>query len=79
MEIGQILLERDFSAVVNYSQSVGNNLSRAEHEHICQEFLGTTIPANNIRYIVKGLDDKYFFVTYLKDHDVFLHEKLTAR
>jgi len=79
IEIGQILEERDFSLAIDYPQSTGNNLSRAELEDISNMVIGQPTPNNSVKFIVKSADDKYFLVYYIKAWDKFLYEKLTKR
>ena len=79
IEINKILEERDFSLVIEYPNNTGNRLSRAELEDICQLVIGQPTPNNNVRFIVKSLDDKYFNVMYIKSWDKFLYDKVVAR
>ena len=79
IELGQILEERDFSLAVEYPMNLGNTLSRGELEDICSLVIGQSTPNNSVKFIVKGLDNKYFLVYYIKKWDKFLFEKVTAR
>ena len=79
IELGQILLERDFSLAVDYTSSTGNNLSRAELEDICNHVMGQPTPDNSVRFRVKTSDNKYFLVEYIKPWDKYLYEKMTVR
>ncbi len=79
MELGQILIERDFGMVIDYPVSLGNTLSRSELEDICTAAIGQSTPNNNVRFTVHSLDDKWFVVYYFKDFDKFIFERYTAR
>jgi hypothetical protein len=79
MDLVNILRDNDFSRVIDYPNNLGNGLSRGECEDICQQEFGVSIPRKTVRFLVRGADDKYFFVVYVKDWDKFLFEKLTAR
>ena len=79
VELGQILLERDFSMIVDYPMKTKNTLSRGELEDICQHVLGQNVPNETVRFIVKSLDNKYFLVMYIKPWDKFLWNKMKVR
>ena len=79
IEIGQILLERDFRMSVDYQNNLGNTLSRGELEDICTHVLGQSTPDNSCRFRVKSLDNKYFIVEYVKSWDKFLWVKSKVR
>jgi len=79
IELGQILEERDFSLTIDYPSNLGNTLSRGELEDITNMVIGQPIPNNTVRFVVRGLDNKYFLVYYVKPWDKFLWERLTAR
>ena len=79
MELSRILEENDFSKVLEYSGTTGNNPSRADFEDMVYEAVGHPTPNNTMRFIAHTANDKWFFVYYVKDADKFLYEKLTAR
>ena len=79
IEIGQILLERDFRMNVEYLNNLGNTLSRAELEDICLQTIGQEVPNNSCKFRVKSLDNKYFVVEYVKPWDKFLWKKFGSR
>ena len=79
MEIKNILKNEDFTLVVEYSKNLPNTPSRSKLEDVVQEAIGKTVPDNTVKYLVHSANDKWFLVYYVKDADVFLFEKLTAR
>ena len=69
----------DFTPFIEYNGNLGNGLSRSECESIVNSVIGKNTPDNDYKFLVKGTDDKYFIVFYVKSIDKFLFEKLTAR
>jgi hypothetical protein len=79
MEIGQLMMERDFTPVFESNEDWTNTPSRAKFENLINMVYGQATPDKNLKFIVYTTDDKFFFVYYLKDYDKFLYEKLAKR
>jgi len=78
-EIKDILERNDFSIKVDYPVKVKNTLSRGELEDIVEFVTGNPIPENDVKFIIKSLDNKYFLVEYIKSWDKFLWKKMIDR
>ena len=79
MEIKTILEENDFSLVIEYNGSLGNNPNRGDFESVVNQVIGQDTPDRTMRFLVHSNNNKWFLVFYVKDQDKFLYEKLTAR
>ena len=79
MELKKILEEHDLTKFIDYNESLGRGISRAEFKSICQFTLGQDKPNYTCSFIVRDTDNNVFRVFYSKDHNEFYYSKMTRK
>ena len=79
MELKDILQSHDLTRFIEYNESLGRGISRAEFKSICQFALGQDKPKYTCSFMVRDTDTNVFKVFYSKDHDEFYYIKMTRK